>query len=105
MLVFTPFFLLCAVSLIFSRSATSLVSFLMGMLIVSAGILIDKVSRRRRKTVLLSVFFLGGFFCALFFALDIDGLFFQELGRDSTMTGRTYLRIIVTGKQIGRAHV
>ena len=81
----------CAIGLIYSRSATSDVS-LLAMLAASCGMfLIAKLPLKARVPVLFFAVFLIGVAAAVGVAFDWKTAGLDAVGKDATLTGRTFL--------------
>jgi exopolysaccharide production protein ExoQ len=84
-------FLLCALCLVLSRSASSIVTFVLVLIVSYAAYLIAKLAPHRRRPV----FVLGIIFAII---IAVTGVYlgqqdtlFHMMGKDATLTGRTYL--------------
>jgi exopolysaccharide production protein ExoQ len=83
--------IICAASLYMSRSATALVTLLATLLVCLAGYLVAKLPRHTRVPFLLVGIFLVGSVLTIGISLDWLDVGFSLLGKDSTLTGRTFL--------------
>ena len=89
--MFVVIFLWCCLCLVLSHSASSLVSLAVALMVSVVGSLIGWLPRRIRWlnfTILVLLGSLGGFAAA---SLGLQAALFQGLGKDTTLTGRTYL--------------
>lgn len=83
--------MICAASLYMSRSATALVTLLATLLVCLGGYLLAKLPRHTRVPFLLVGIFLVASILTIGISLDWLDVGFSLLGKDSTLTGRTFL--------------
>ncbi len=89
--VFVPVFLFCGLALFLSHSATAVVSLAVALLASALGGITARLPRRIRGLGLAALIVIGSIAVLAATSFGLQAALFQSLGKDTTLTGRTYL--------------
>lgn len=90
-LIALPAMILCAGSLLLSQSATSSVSLIITIIIISAAYILAKFPKKFRIFTLIAAVFFMAIITTVGMSLNLEELGLKATGKDATLTGRTYL--------------
>ena len=89
--IFLATFLVCMAAMVESRSATSTASLAVTIAISAFAYVIIKLPRKLRSVGLSMTLLVGFFLAVILLSVDWQSMVFSALGKDATLTGRTYL--------------
>jgi exopolysaccharide production protein ExoQ len=82
---------ICAISLYLSRSASAVITLALTLAVIIALAFISKLPRAMRMITIIAFTLLALFITAVGTSYEGQNLVLSSLGKDSTLTGRTYL--------------